>query len=176
VADLLGSGQAGVLAGDQANNRVTVQAPSGGGSQYSIVEKLGAASSSQLAPGYVRFDLSDVCAGAAVVVSGQKIQTAEALASGQVVVALADGDVNLSSPHSDCLSVSSILEAQAGLTAAPSAIDVVSNSDGQFNVLVSSAGSDTIFARLSGRGGRRATLGRSRPVRIRQRSRLATRV
>ena len=36
---------AGVLVGDQQNNRVTVQAPSGSGSEYSPVQTLGASSS-----------------------------------------------------------------------------------------------------------------------------------
>ncbi len=55
VPDLLGPGQAGVLVGDQQNNRVTVQAPSANGSKYTPVQTLGAASSSsaQLAPGDV---------------------------------------------------------------------------------------------------------------------------
>ena len=44
VPDLLGPGQAGVLVGDQANNRVTVQAPSANGSQYTAVQTLGTSS------------------------------------------------------------------------------------------------------------------------------------
>ena len=46
VPDLLGPGEAGVLVGDQANNRVTVQAPSAGGNRYSPVRTLGTAASS----------------------------------------------------------------------------------------------------------------------------------
>ena len=61
VPDLLGPGQAGVLVGDQANNRVTVQAPSGNGSQYTAVQTLGTSSSSsaQLAPGDVQWAFLD---------------------------------------------------------------------------------------------------------------------
>ena len=60
VPDLLGPGEAGVLVGDQQNNRVTVQAPSGNGSQYTTVATLGSASSSsQLSPGYVEWAFLD---------------------------------------------------------------------------------------------------------------------
>ncbi|MGO9923594.1 MAG: FG-GAP repeat domain-containing protein, partial [Isosphaeraceae bacterium] len=102
----------------------------------------------------VRFDLSDPAAGAPVVFSGEQVLAAQALATGQVVAALANGDVSLLSPQANGLSVTSILQAQAGLPAAPSAIDVVSKAGGQFNVLVSSAGSDTIFvfAEVAGSG------------------------
>ena len=41
VPNLLGPGQAGVLVGDQQNNRVTVQAPSSNGNQYTPVQTLG---------------------------------------------------------------------------------------------------------------------------------------
>ena len=41
VPNLLGPGQAGVLVGDQQNNRVTVQAPSANGNQYTPVQTLG---------------------------------------------------------------------------------------------------------------------------------------
>ena len=41
VPDLLGPGQAGVLVGDQQNNRVTVQAPSANGNQYTPVRDAG---------------------------------------------------------------------------------------------------------------------------------------
>ena len=49
VPNLLGPGQAGVLVGDQQNNRVTVQAPSANGNQYTPVQTLGAAASSAAA-------------------------------------------------------------------------------------------------------------------------------
>ena len=42
VPNLLGPGQAGVLVGNQQNNRVTVQAPSANGNQYTPVQTLGA--------------------------------------------------------------------------------------------------------------------------------------
>ncbi len=41
VPNLLGPGEAGVLVGDQANNRVTVQAPSADGNQYTAVRNAG---------------------------------------------------------------------------------------------------------------------------------------
>src|SRR5262249_3152009 len=60
VPDLLGPGQAGVLVGDQQNNRVTVQAPSANGDQYTPVQTLGsAASSEQMAPGDVQWAILD---------------------------------------------------------------------------------------------------------------------
>ena len=40
MPNLLGPGEAGVLVGDQQNNRVTVQAPSGNGDQYAAVSTL----------------------------------------------------------------------------------------------------------------------------------------
>jgi hypothetical protein len=92
-----------------------------------------------------RFDLADPSAGASMVVSGQDVQAAQALASGQVVVALSDGQVRLYSPQGQSLALTSLLAAESGLPASPSTLDVVSKSNGQFNVLVSSAGSDTIF-------------------------------
>ena len=61
VPNLLGPGEAGVLVGDQQNNRVTVQAPSGNG-QYTAVSTLagsGSSSSSQLAPGAVQWAYLD---------------------------------------------------------------------------------------------------------------------
>jgi len=92
----------------------------------------------------VRFDLSNLSTGAAVVFSGQQVLAAQALATGQVVAAFADGDVSLLSPQGNGLTVTSILQAQAGVPALPSAIDVVTKPNGLFNVLVSSEGSDTI--------------------------------
>ena len=46
----------------------------------------------------VRFNLQDPSAGAVVVFSGGQVLAAQALSSGQVVVALADGDVSLLDP------------------------------------------------------------------------------
>ncbi len=61
VPDLLGQGQAGVLVGDQQNNRVTVQAPSANGNQYAPVATLGSTSSTSenLAPGDVQWAFLD---------------------------------------------------------------------------------------------------------------------
>jgi hypothetical protein len=59
VPDLLGPGQAGVLVGNQEANRVTVQAPTSGGSQFIPVQTLGANPSAQLAPGDVEWAMLD---------------------------------------------------------------------------------------------------------------------
>jgi hypothetical protein len=93
----------------------------------------------------VRFNLFLPGLGAPVVYSGQQVVAAQALASGQVVVALAGGAVDLLQPQSGELALVSILEAQGGAPALPSAIDVVSKPGGQFSVLVSSEGSDHLF-------------------------------
>src|SRR5262249_13754686 len=56
VPNLLGPGQAGVLVGNQQDNRVTVQAPTASGSQYTPVQTLGSSSSAaQMAPGNVEW-------------------------------------------------------------------------------------------------------------------------
>ena len=60
-------------------------------------------------------------------------------------MALADGDVDLLQPQGNALTVESVLQAQGGVPALPSAIDVVNKPGGQLNVLVSSEGSDNIF-------------------------------
>ena len=93
----------------------------------------------------VRFDLNDPAGGARVVFSGQQVLAAQALSSGQVVVALASGAVELLEPQGDGLTVSAALEAEGGIPALPSSIDVLKNANGSFDVLVSSQGSDTIF-------------------------------
>ena len=93
----------------------------------------------------VRFSLFVPGAGAPVVYSGQQVVAAQALASGQVVVVLADGAVDLLQPQGNGLTVESVLQAQGGVPALPSAIEVVNKPGGQFNVLVSSEGSDNIF-------------------------------
>ena len=93
----------------------------------------------------VRFDLDDPAAGASVVYSGQQVVAAQALASGQVVVALADGIVDVLVPQGNGLSVASELLPEGGTPALPSAIEVLNNPNGLFDVLVSSQGSDTIF-------------------------------
>jgi hypothetical protein len=93
----------------------------------------------------VSFNLFSPYLGAPVAYSGQPVVAAQALASGEVVVALADGSVNLLQPQGSGLALASVLEAQGGVPALPSAIDVVSKPGGQFNVLVSSEGSDHLF-------------------------------
>ncbi len=99
----------------------------------------------------VRFDLQDPSAGAVVAFSGGPVLAAQALANGQVVAALGDGDVGLLAPQPHGgLQVASILEAQSGTAALPSAIEVVSKPSGQLDVLVSSQGSDTIFVYAQG--------------------------
>ena len=99
----------------------------------------------------VRFDLNNPSGGASVVFSGQQVLAAQALPSGQVVVALASGTVDLLAPQGNGLSVASELQATGGTPALPSAIDVVEKPDGLFDVLVSSQGSDTIFVFAAGR-------------------------
>ena len=54
VPNLLGPGEAGVLVGDQANNRVTVQAPAAGGNQYTPVQTLGRELVGELSPARAR--------------------------------------------------------------------------------------------------------------------------
>jgi hypothetical protein len=59
VPDLFGAGQAGVLVGNQQNNRVTVQAQTSGGTQFSPVQTLAATQAAQLAPGDVHWFVLD---------------------------------------------------------------------------------------------------------------------
>jgi hypothetical protein len=93
----------------------------------------------------VSFDLLSTGLGTSVVYSGQQVVAAQALANGQVVAALANGAVDLLRLQGGGLALDSVLQAQGGVPALPSAIDVVSKPGGQFNVLVSSAGSDQLF-------------------------------
>jgi hypothetical protein len=99
----------------------------------------------------VRFDLSNPGGGAGVVFVGSHLVAARALSSGQVVVAVADGTVKILSPQGDHLIVTSELRAQAGAPALPSSLVVLQQASGQFQVLVSSRGSDTVsvFASVS---------------------------
>jgi hypothetical protein len=98
----------------------------------------------------VRFDLLNPANGASVAFSGAQVVAAQALSNGQVVVALADGAVDLLRPAGNNLSVASVLQAQGGVPALPSSIEVVSKPSGQFNVVVSSQGSDTLFVYSQG--------------------------
>jgi len=99
----------------------------------------------------VRFDLDDPSAGASVVYSGRQVVAAQALPSGQVVVALANGIVDVLDPQGNGLSLASELLPKGETPTLPSSIDVVEMANGLFNVLVSSQGSDTIFV-FSGGG------------------------
>ncbi len=92
----------------------------------------------------VRFNLADLRGGASVVFSGEHVLAAQALATGQVVVALADGNVNILNPTGNSLTVASELSTQGETPAAASALEVIVKSNGQFDVLVSSQGSDTL--------------------------------
>ena len=99
----------------------------------------------------VKFDLDDPAAGSSVVFSGQKVVAAQALPGGQVVVALVDGSVNVLSQKGSGLNVASELVPQGQTTSAlPSAIDVVVSPNGNFDVLVSSQGSDIISVFAAG--------------------------
>jgi hypothetical protein len=98
----------------------------------------------------VRFDLDNPGAGSSIVYAGEPVLAAQALPTGQVVVALANGDVNVLAPQGDVLSVSSELVAVGATPSLPSAIEVVARPGGNFDVLVSSAGSDTISVFSSG--------------------------
>jgi hypothetical protein len=93
----------------------------------------------------VRFNQLSSGTGASVVYSGQQVEAAQALANGQVVVALANGAVDLLQPHGSGLTLVSVLQSHGGVPALPSAIDVVSKPGGEVNVLVSSEGSDQLF-------------------------------
>ena len=92
----------------------------------------------------VRFDLDNPSAGASVVYAGQQVVAAQALTSGQVVVALANGVVDLLVPQGNGLTVGSQLLADGATPALPSSIDVVAKANGLFDVLVSSEGSDNL--------------------------------
>ena len=82
--------------------------------------------------------------GASVVFSGQQVVAAQALASGQVVVALADSVVDVLGPQGNGLFVQSQLLAAGTTAALPSSIEVLARSNGVFDVLVSSQGSDNL--------------------------------
>jgi hypothetical protein len=92
----------------------------------------------------VRFDLDNPSAGASVVFSGQQVVAAQALTSGQVVVALGSGIVDLLGPQGNGLGVESQLLAEGTTPSLPSSIDVVAKANGLFDVLVSSEGSDNL--------------------------------
>ena len=94
----------------------------------------------------VRFDLSIPRSRAAVVFSGQQVVAAQALAE-----RASRGGPRRRRRRSPGARKATALrwrrswQAQGGVPTLPSAIDVVSKPSGQFDVLVSSQGSDTIF-------------------------------
>jgi hypothetical protein len=92
----------------------------------------------------VRFDLGDVAAGARVVFAGQDVVAARALSDGDVVVAIADGSVELLAPQGGGLTVAANLQAQGGTPVSPSAVEVLQTAAG-LQVLVTSQGSGTVF-------------------------------
>jgi hypothetical protein len=92
----------------------------------------------------VRFDLNNPNSPASVVFSGRQVLAAQALPSGQVVVALANGFVDFLVPRGNGLSVSSELLPTSGIPGLPSAIDVLPKPNGLLDILVSSQGSDTL--------------------------------
>ena len=93
----------------------------------------------------VRFDLNDLSAGVAVAFSGQKVLADEALANGQVVVALAGGDVKVLTPNGALLSIAADLRPQGGVPEDLSSLQILQTSGGGLEALVSSQGSDTVF-------------------------------
>ena len=102
----------------------------------------------------VRFDLDDLGAGATVAFSAQKVLADEALANGQVVVALAGGDVKVLTPNGATLSVAADLRPQGGVPEDLSSLQILQTSGGGLEALVSSQGSDTVFVFALGVAGR----------------------
>jgi hypothetical protein len=92
----------------------------------------------------VQFNLNNPSTGVRLAFAAAGVQAAQALAGGDVVVALASGVVDLLVPSGATLVVGSQLEADGSSPALPSSIDVVARANGQFDVLVSSEGSDSI--------------------------------
>ena len=92
----------------------------------------------------LRFDLGDAASGARVVFSEDHVLSARALPSGQVVVAIGGGSVKVLKADGDVLIVESVLVAQGGVPILPSSLAVLQTGGGQFQVLVSSQGSDTV--------------------------------
>jgi hypothetical protein len=93
----------------------------------------------------VRFDLDNPSSGTNLAFTGQDVLAARALPNGQVVVAVANGNVEVLSPNGSSLTVVADLQAQGGVPALPSAVEVLQTPGGRLQVLVSSQGSDTIF-------------------------------
>ncbi len=95
----------------------------------------------------LRVDLSDVARGASVAFAGADVLAARALSGGEVVVAVAGGAVKVLGPegNGESLGVIAELQAQGGVPALPSSLEVLQTESGHFEVLVSSQGSDNIF-------------------------------
>jgi hypothetical protein len=92
----------------------------------------------------VRFDLSNAAAGAHVVFEADPVVAARALPNGQLVVAIADGRVQVLRPQSGVFVVAAELQAQSGTLVSPSSLVVLQQPSGQFQVLVSNHGSDAV--------------------------------
>ena len=80
-----------------------------------------------------------------MVFSGQGVQAVDALASGQVVVALAGGTVKVLTPDGDSLSVLAELQTKGATPELSSSLQIIQTSGGQIEAFVSSQGSDTVF-------------------------------
>ncbi len=93
----------------------------------------------------VRFNLDNPAAGARTVYTAQDVLAARALDNGDVVVAVTGGAVDILAPAAAGLRVTADLQTAGGVPIAPSALEVVSTSTGLAEVLVSSAGSSTVF-------------------------------
>ena len=93
----------------------------------------------------LRFDLGNLIGGATVAFSSRDVLAAQALATGQVVVAIADGTVDVLTPQGNSLTVTTELRAQGGVPALPSSLQVLTSAGGKLQVLVSSQGSDNVF-------------------------------
>ncbi|MDA1055096.1 MAG: hypothetical protein O3C40_32130 [Planctomycetota bacterium] len=88
--------------------------------------------------------MSKPCSGASIVFSAEPVLAARAIALDQVVVAVGSGAVKVLQPSGDRFVVTSVLQAQSGTPLVPSALVVLPNASGQFQVLVNSQGSDTV--------------------------------
>src|SRR5262249_8122161 len=73
----------------------------------------------------IRFDLGDPTSPAVVAFTGQDVLAAQAVPDGRVVVALADGQVEVLAPQGDHLFVSQELVPESGLLPAASALQVL---------------------------------------------------
>ena len=91
-----------------------------------------------------RFDLSHPENGVFSAFAGHHIVAAEALPDGRVVVALADGRVDVLSPSNRGYVVTSELKSSTGTPASLSSLVVLQQAGGQFQVLVSSQGSSIV--------------------------------